>query len=388
MYVHGIKSNYKTPTFSAVVDVLKSDLYYRTADDNFTGRFAQFTYYQDVGITYNEETNKYDIPCAVGTAVAPAVGIPIPIVNDQRVICDSQSDLGVDAVQLYNDTERLFIDTGRQRKVVLICHSMGCGITRGFLAYAQEMHARDGSRPGADEMVDSVTFLEGAISGSMLAKVGGSIDDLQTFPPGYGQVFNEVYRAAAKLPPLQFDQSRPAAKVLQPGSAYYQWARQEFSPTAPGVRYTPPLPYFTVYGDIRLQEQACLLTSCRTLDTTPVGDLVMFPGTPSAYDPAPVGGGRFLLDGARGGQNWEWGMRRDIPFYAIPPLPIAAGGPISLANAIGLAAVAPENHLRFGDTSAEVMIQDCCTGGSVSVATQLLRILRGQLYGQPYVCQP
>ncbi len=47
-----------------------------------------------------------------------------------------------------------------------------------------------------------------------------------------------------------------------------------------------------------------------------------------------------------------------------------------------------ENHIRFGDTSGEVLVRDCQTGASVSVATQLVRIINGRLVSQPYNCQP
>ena len=350
MYVHGIKSNADEPSFAAMLDPLRDSLY---GGAGFGTRLALFRYYQDKGNVGQDGV------CRPGSAALPEYSIPVPIIDDQRVICDSQSDLAVDAVLLYNDMVRLYTENGKQRKVVLVCHSMGCGITRGFLAYAQELHARDATRPSAEDLIDSVIFLEGAISGSMLAKVGGAIDDTRygSLPVNTSTVVaNEVFRFAAKLPPFEFNLTRPAATMLRPDSAYYQWARQEFSPTYAGVRYTPPLPYFTVYGDIRLQEQACLLASCRTIDTTAVGDLVMVPGTPSPYAPAPDGGARFLLDGAYGGQNWEWGMRRDVPYYAVAPLPIAAGTPISLANAIGLVLAAPENHIRFGDTSGEILV--------------------------------
>ncbi len=393
MYVHGIKTNYQTPGFSSLRDPLLTSLYYR--DDsiavNFRSRLADFVYYQDSGLPYDPDTREYTLPCEPGAAATPQQQIPVPIINDQRAICDSQSDLGVNVVRLYNSTLQLFNDTGQQRSIVLICHSMGCGITRGFLAYAAEMNARNPAQyPPVEQLIDSVTMIEGAVSGAILAKIGGDADStlglVSPFVYG-GALSQEIYRTLAMTPGLDFNLTRPAAVSLRPESDYYQWARREFSATYSGVRYTPTtLPYFTVYGDIRLQQQRCLLlaASCRAGVTTSVGDLVFVPGTASPHNPAPDGGARFLLTGARDTQQWEWGLERTFPYYTGQTIISGA----TLTHAVAEAATAPENHYTLGGKIGEVTVQDCQTGATVSVATQLLRLITGRLSGTPYLCHP
>ena len=82
-------------------------------------------------------------------------------------------------------------------------------------------------------------------------------------------------------------------------------------------------------------------------------------------------------------------MDYPITYTTLPQLPLnALFSSLSFTDALTLAKDAPVNHIRFGDTIGSVQVTDCRTGESVSVADQLLRLLRGRLYGEPYLCRP
>jgi len=166
MYVHGITTPARLN--NAGVNGIGFPTIYNDGllADYSSGNWLQiFEYYQDARRLIGNVCSGVQ-----SSMPRPDAAIPIPtIVDESTEKCDSQSDLGTDAAMLYTDMVRLYNRAEQQRKITLVCHSMGCGVTRGFLAYAAEKHARNSADPGPDELVESITQVEGAVSGSALA---------------------------------------------------------------------------------------------------------------------------------------------------------------------------------------------------------------------------
>lgn len=396
MYVHGIRTDSRPGSgfigFQPLLKPLRDEFPF----EDFPNGVRFFAYYQDK----SDQVNNC-IPTKIPVAPDSRIALPYPPVSGvpTRVSyfgnhCDSQSDFGVNVVLLYQEMVQLYNDTGKQRPITMACHSMGCTITRGFLAYAAEINAYDSNAPKPTDLVDSVLFIQGVQAGSILAKDFAVDPNTANFGLGSNTknfVASEVYRLAIKESALEFDYNRPAIYELRPQSAYFNWMRQEtVTINNTPVPHTPDLPYFNVYGDVHLTEKGCLfVNTCWDINTIEFGDLAILPGNNSPYG-TPVDGGARFLKGSFGPQNWQWEMYHDVAFYAVTPLPI-----VGLPNGVSAAKLvyeAPENHLNLGKDNGgmtEVMVNDCANPGQqMRLDLQLLKILRGRLYGPRYNCQP
>jgi hypothetical protein len=377
MFVHGVKADFRTNGFPSL---FKDGLLKEFPQDIYPNSIRSFRYYQDVG-SYNGTTNICPPDGRLPEPIVPREGIPVPIVASTAQVCDSQSDLGTNAVLLYEDMVTFLNETGHQRKITLVCNSMGCSIVRGFLAYAMEMHDRDPVNPSATDLVDSVIFLEGIQAGSLLDLY--ALGGLGLPPP-----LNQLYGLALQYSPFHYDLSRPAVQDLRPKSDYLTWARQEHPAGNQALPYTPPLDYFNVYGDIRLVGQTCFVT-CISTSADELGDIAILPGSPSPYGTSWEGGARFLYNNTETPDNWEWGMRHDFPYVASSPLGPLQGLP-SQFSAVQQAYNAPEQHENLGAGIATIQVEDCQTKQPISAVDQFLKVLRGRLYNQHamYACSP
>lgn len=344
IYVHGINGNFQQPGFLEILDALEAE---------FPSSLRLFEHYQDRGSLENGA-------CAARQAVLPAEpngGMPVDQASIDGNLCDSQGDLALNAVLLHRDVQQAFEESGNQ-KVVIVAHSMGAAIARGFLAYSQELG--DGV---AQEMVDSVVYLQGAQDGSqqgaeLLKKRKGGFLDRQL--------------ADFALNAFNLDPDRPAGEQLSPRSDWYKWAN-------PDADHLPNLPYFNVYGDINVVILNCFLIFCGDPTTLlSLGDVVMQSGTDDPHDVPAKGGARFL-SGALAGQNWQWGMPVDIPW-----VPGRDPHFIAVGNAV---IQSPENHGRFSSSTNEIDVEDCQTHGAVTVREALLNVLRGRMASDPYLCE-
>jgi hypothetical protein len=84
-------------------------------------------------------------------------------------------------------------------------------------------------------------------------------------------------------------------------------------------------------------------------------------------------------------------MTHDIPYLAANnPIVGPVGGPVSLGIALTQAYGAPEQHLNFGTGMATIQIEDCQTKQLITVADQVLKVVRGRLKNQhaAYACRP
>ena len=118
-------------------------------------------------------------------------------------VCDSQSAIGPNAVSLYEEIKRRYLESGRQR-VILIGYSQGAAIIRGALDYQSEPEVEF-----PDQMVESVFFIHGAHDGSPLARAGVVLGDALQGP--LGRTLTEA--AADRFGP---NTSRPAIHDLNP----------------------------------------------------------------------------------------------------------------------------------------------------------------------------
>lgn len=385
MYVHGITTPARLN--NAGVNGIGFPTIYNDGllADYSSGNWLQiFEYYQDASRLTGDGCSGVQSPMP-----HPDAAIPIPTIADESTEkCDSQSDLGTNAAMLYTDMVRLYNRTGQQRRITLVCHSMGCGVTRGFLAYAAEKHARNAADPGPDDLVESVTQIEGAVSGSALATALYSVHSVNDpFDPNIPvelrqqAALTDTLRLVIKQGANNIDADRPAVSGLRPDSPYYAWARRQ--PAAGAQSSLPAVDYYTFYGDIRLVLNLCYF-GCHVPGTDiPIGDLIMLPGAPAPYGTQASGGARFS---APSGNSWEWGMRRDIAYYStnLRPVDLPANG-----NAVREIFSAPENHLNFGNgqTGApQVDVANCQTGHAQKADAQLLELLRARLAGQGYRC--
>jgi pimeloyl-ACP methyl ester carboxylesterase len=252
---------------------------------------------------------------------------------------------------LHHDVEEIYRMEGR--KVVLIAHSMGAAIVRGFLAYSKER------RDGVWSMVDSVVFLEGAQDGSYLAGPAGFGLDAAAFVSQISWV-SEVAPA------------RPALHDLTPQSPWYSW-------TNPSADHLPALPYYNVYGGLVVTTNLCLIFAdwCWEAGRGEWGDFVMKEGTDDPHDLPDTGGARFL-DGDSSSSNWQWGLNRTYAAYGVIHVPDAVLDALS----------DPIMHVNFGGQLDEIETQDCSTGATVSLDAALLTVIRDRMDEGAASCQP
>lgn len=341
IFVHGIRGNFDEPGFSALLTPLQAAN---------PGRVQAFRYFQDVGDLDLRTGN-----CAPREMIIPANshGLPLTLTprSLDRSICDSQSDVGLNAVLLDEDVRAMSRGLSGG-PITLIANSMGGAIVRAFLAYTVE------ARTGAAEIVDSIFFLQGAQQGGYLAYAKPLLRALLV-PTGPGRelVFNGVSELVREA--TGWDASRPAMDDLLPF----------FSET---YRYTNPEPahipdhisYFNVASDIRWSTRIDVVGLGFVIPiriraasgSSSFGDYVILPGEDDPRELPLLGGARLRpLTIGRGRESVQWMLERDLQtrmeviVQYLPTAPLVdaqthfPGDPLHI----------PESHLELGGLDAE-----------------------------------
>ncbi len=385
IFVHGLNSSFRDNSFNKILGPLA---------ERFPGSVRRFVYYQDKGSRDDSGVCR-SIPVEL-----PASGVTIPFDPfsiDER-ICDSQSDLGLNAVALDSYIRRQYSEglwpnslsvidaqtgcrsttfrprlgpsdrgisaTGPEsgnQPVVLIANSMGAAIVRGFLAYSAE--AGDGV---ATTMVDSVLYLQGAQDGSLWLNIDRFDRQLAPIQDALEPFARDAFPA---------DLSRPAAGELAPVSLWYLWTN-----ALPG--HLPSLPSFNLFGDLRVVVKTELpFLGTLSADLAGIGDVALMPGTDDPRDVPPEGGARFL-DGPSGAQNWQWAMTGQL---AWEPFSEPFFGGLGFAEQVG---ASPIFHGNFGAQMDRITVPDCKSGLPTTVTDQLIRIVSERMSAERDNCAP
>ncbi len=358
LFVHGYGANYRSNNWINTPPQQPSDGFIAElgrkigADD-----ITSLPYVQDVGYALSGVCN----PPPAALPETPDGGMPYDAASATRDACDSNSDIGLNAVALDAEVQALYQQTGRP--VVLVANSMGGAIVRGFFAYSYERN--DGV---AASMVDSAFYIEGAHQGAL-----PTADAVQQAPDLVVQLIRQWLSSSGNLP------SGPAVSDLAPQSTWYTWVN-------PNPAHVPQVPSFNAYGDIGLAVTSCLFGAFCV--PTPVvfygtvGDGVLMPGSDNPLA-TPLSGGARYLNGAPSAQNWEWDARSQVPW---DPTSVLTLGPLSaylVANAI---MDSPVSHTNMGTEMSQTSVPDCQNGQATQLDSELMTMIEGRVNGQPYQC--
>lgn len=371
MFVHGIRGDHTDRTSFAALLRRLEDGY--PPERPFPSVVQRFRYYQDFG-----DRNPDARSCDSRLPIVPSDprGLPLTRESIDPTICDSQSNVGLNAVLLDEDVRDLHARL-RGGKVTILANSMGAAIVRAFLAYSVE------AGTGAAGVVDNVYFLQGAQQGAWIAYAKPLLLGLMT-PAGPVRqiIFHGVSQEVRER--TGFNAERPAIDDLLP----------VFSPT---YRYVNPRPehipdhigYFNVASDIRWRTDLDIVgytfgvrQQFRIGSATPsFGDYVMLEGSDRPTDLPLLGGERFLPSTiGRGRESGQWILEREIiqrmeaTITYIPLAPIIdasfefPGDPFEVA----------ESHFQLGARMAEITVADLVTGERISLDRAILRQIARQ----------
>lgn len=359
VFVHGINGNARDVQSKRDYGELNQAIEDRYGASNVT----YFPYYQDRAYAMPGSNP----PQCDGTQPGPDLrgqGI-LPEITDasstSSMQCDSQSDLGIDATMLDDTIKGLPDDRG---PVAIIAHSMGGGITRGWLDLAQH----EGSGSGAAlAKVDTLITFQGAQQGAIGANIGQYL----------GKVWSSDQKAGgwwipAILSKIQsfvpFYVLRPAVHELYPQSPWYKGVNPQGVPA--------DLNYFNFYSDIQAKLQINLLWwHLVTKGTASLGDEVFLPGTDVPTDVPTYGGARFLPGGvnspASGANRYEWDLA-NLHTVVFSP------NPDTLSQRVAQVLGDPRSHFKLSrhlDEKDVVPVPDCKTGQTSTVTQQILNAL-------------
>ena len=339
IFVHGIGASAEFVEFD--------DLLAWLGDELGEANVINFVHHQDAA--FDQDGTCIDVPAHIPPA-QPNGGMPVDLDADSTSTdkCDSQGDLGLNAIKLHADVQAAYSESGN-RPVVLIANSMGAAIARGMLTYSMELG--DGV---ATEMVDSVVFLQGAHDGAYVASLA---DDGWALPPPLSGIAGPIIS--------EYLLGRPAIADLAPGSEWYQWAND----SDPGL---PDIPYFNVYGDIELVLENCApFFGCFELGRLGIGDGGLMTGTDDPYDTPASGGARFAAS-APDDRNWQWRLHD----------PIRASTAIDFASDV---LGSPVQHGNFGKPGrmSEISVADCMYQDQTSITYALISVVRNRMTGDP-----
>lgn len=351
LFVHGLAENNQhgqgPDDFSSLFDRLQS------ANPGLAIKY--FDYYQDADCDGGA-----DVPVP-----SDAGGMPVSNVEDPN-ICDSDSDLGLNALKLDQQVQAM---AANGDKVILVGYSMGATIIRGMLAYSQAVG--DGV---AANMVDSVFTLHGVQEGSFGASLyvhgpqgGVTIPGTPVYIPNslwWPSVQQAIQNAGVA------DPFRPGVQELQPKSQWFRYVN-------PHSMNLASLPTYNTYGDMALVTNVCIW-ACVTTNVTDFGDLLIEPGSdqPTAL---PAGGGAEFLPGLdQTSQHYEWSEYQAFSWNFLTGREIV-GAVKGMANS-------PLFHLNYRSEMDEITVPDCSTHQMESETTALFNVLNGRVTGRPYPC--
>lgn len=366
LFVHGIRGNYR--------DLRSFELLFVPLAEGYRERPApgivrRFRYYQDVG-----DSDPQTGICRPREAVIPsdASGLPLNTRSISSATCDSQSNVGLNAVLLDEDVRTLARDFGGP--VTIIANSMGGAIVRAFLAYSVA------ARTGAAAVVDHVYFLQAAHQGSWITHAKPLV--LAALAPT-GPVRSTIFHGVAEQVRKEtgFDPARPAIDDLRP---FFSETYRFVNPN--GSHLPPHVGYFNVASDIRWTTEVSYVgyifgvrqeVRFRT-ETGSFGDYVLLSGSDRPAALTLLGGARFepaLAD--RDGAQWVLdravGTRMEATIQHIPLSPL-----IEFDRSYGDPFAIPESHLNFGARMNEIRVRDLETGERVTLDRAILRQIARQ----------
>lgn len=345
LFVHGVTQSYSDRSlFQSLRDPL-SDTY-------GPGLVNSFEYYQDAG----DDTGSGCNPRAAGQADPPtpdpSVGMPYDA-SQNGPKCDSQGDIGQNAVRLDQEVRRLYLANGN-KPVILMGYSMGGETIRSMLAYST--YVGDGV---ADTMVDSVLLMHGVEQGSWIAKASG----ISKLPLAGGAISNLIGKFAP-------NPSRPANQQFKPTGNYMRWL-------AAHSDRLPNIPMYNTWGDEQVYTQSCILFWCHSSYLDSMGDVILMPGTDDPTQVTSDGGERFLPGGSSA-TRWQWSEVQK--FYWDPSTDgMMVGLMVQLIKA-------PMFHSAYPTHQDDLTINDCQTGDPIKETTEMLRIVTARMEGTTYAC--
>jgi hypothetical protein len=293
------------------------------------------------------------------TIPAQTAGLPYDLSQNKPPRCDSEGDLGQNAIRLDQKIRQMYQSSGR--KVILVGYSMGGETIRSFLAYSTSVG--DGVASG---MVDSVVTMHGVQQGSWFALGAPTLAGL---PEWLGTpVDNFIHQWAP-------DPRRLATQQFNPRGNYLHWVHGHSSKL-------PDVPYYNTWGDERISVQHCFLPfhhGCVEVDTSVWGDVVLLPGTDVPTQDTLLGGERFLPKGYTA-NSWQWNELNRVRWNPLTdPFQL-----IALAKIVA----APQQHSNVPNAQSKIAVKDCQTGASVAVDEELARVIVARVKGTTYNCKP
>ncbi len=368
IFVHGIRGDAGDKTsFASILAPLRTRF-------PLEDQVLNFHYFQDLAELVGGTCRSRPFAPPASTA-----GLPLTLTAHSLdpSICDSQSDVGVNAVLLDADVRAQHRKFGGP--VTIIANSMGGAIVRAFLAYAVE--AQTGAAdPG---VVSDIFFLQSAQQGSCLAYTKVALLGLLS-PLGPAQeiVFDGIAEKIRQE--TEWDATRPAIDDLTPVlSATYNYAN-------PSPRHVPDhIRYYNVASDIRWTTRIDLAGTVvdvplryRGETTTPsLGDYVMLPGSDDPTRLPLLGGERFAPSViGRGQLSQQWILRRDLmtemsaTVAYIPTAPFVDGSYSFPNDPLHV----PESHFELGSKMDQIFVTDRVTGESLTLDEAILREIERQ----------
>jgi hypothetical protein len=359
IFVHGLQQRRGDAGFGPIL-----------ADADVAPSVTEFGYFQDA----DAATTCPVRPRLSAQSPAPPAA-PLPITDTtsaQGYPCDSESDFGLNVLLLYQDVQMAYYGSGEQR-VVLLGYSMGGALIRGPLSYSASL----GEDPVASTMIDSVFVVAGAMDGSAGAqcKLQGKC------PPGAPKWlidFAQRYFVDGD----GIDTARPAVHELLPRSDWYKWAN---SFTLPNIGY------YEAHAEMRVVRVRNRLFFGVDKDTVwDAGDGIVPPGTSDPFDTPPFGGARFSRPATA--EQWSWAFCSGSNGEFLGSYTDWDGAYSELSIAANLAVTNSDcfhTNIKDKTESDALKIVDCVSQDPdhpVTLAAQVLSVLKGKLGKQVYAC--
>lgn len=350
LILHGVTQSSDVPIFSSLVDKVRAQVPDATVN--------YFSYYQDKSGQLPDGSCDANSDTQNPPAI-PADDAGLPYDTSQNDgYCDSEGDIGQNAVRLDDTVKRLYEASGQP--VILVGYSMGGETIRSFLAYSTQRH--DGV---ADGMVDSVVTIHGVQQGSWLSLGSYALYGLPPWAQG------PVKDLVAKFAP---DPDRPATREFNPIANYLHWVHANSG-------QLPDIPYYNTWGDEHLVQKHCLFLGhlCTTYDPGSWGDIVLKPGTDGPTENTVTGGERFAPHGYTG-SSWQWRERFEV---SVDPF-----SPFSQIDGIMALLGAPQQHSNIPNQQADVPVIDCRGGAQIAEDQMLADVISARLLGDTLACDP
>lgn len=345
LWVHGIQGSFRDEdSFSSLLDPLL---------ERYGARLSAFPYFQDAGYQTLDgrcvDMPPHSVPDETG-------GLPLTLTPSSvdPNTCDSQSDVGLNAVLLDDEIRRRHAQFGGP--VTLIANSMGGAIVRAFLAYSVA------ASTGTDGLVDNIYFLQGVQQGSHLAYPASTLSGLRDSRHGLDRILGDLISRASLSLAGGWDPTRPAAADLRPRSDTLSFVN-------PSPAHVPDhIGYFNVASDIQwiveLRVTSGIFHRRIGLTTPSFGDYVILPGTDTPTDLALFGGARFDPGTVgRGRDAHQWLLRRDHIVAVNLLVPFLGSAPVGDLSVLGDPFGVPESHLQLGKKMHQITyLTDRVTG--------------------------